>query len=345
MSSASGKSRANRLRGTTRMADVARAAGVSTMTVSRFLSQPDRVSSEMRVRIEQALNQSGYMPNRLARNLSSNRSNVIGMIVPSLSNSLFAETVKGISDRLHDSDFLLMLADSGHSLEKEEALVKAFLTQRVGGLALHNTTHTIAVRDMIARAGIPVVEMGNLAHEPLDSVVSYSNFEAARLMTNHLARLGYRQIAFVSLPVQGNDRSAERRRGYLAALDELGRAVDRRLILERPAGLGSGAEAVTQLIEAVAEVDAIFFAGDVLALGAVSECQKRGWAVPGRVGIATFDDVDMLRFATPTVTTIRLPRYEIGRRSAQYLLERVNGVTNAPISLNLGFEIIQRDST
>jgi LacI family gluconate utilization system Gnt-I transcriptional repressor len=238
-----------------------------------------------------------------------------------------------------------MIADSGPSFEEEEKLIKAFLSQRVAGLALHNTTHTSVARQMIARTGIPVVENGNLSTEPLDSVVSYSNFEASRRMVLNLAKLGYKNIAFVSLPVLGNDRASERRRGYSAALDELGRVFNRAIVMERPASLGSGAEAIAQLVETVPEVDAVFFAGDVLAIGALAECQKRGWAVPQRVGIATFDDVDMLRYVTPPITTIRLPRYEVGRRSAQCLLDRINGTAKTPLVLDLGFEIIQREST
>src|SRR5262245_42258226 len=142
MPSRKGRPKASRVRGSTRMRDVAQAAGVSVMTVSRFLNDPEKVSEEMRVRISAAVNQSGYVPNRLARNLSSNRSNIVGMIVPSIRNSLFAETVKGMSDRLHEDGFQLMIADSGHSLEQEESLIRTFLSQRVAGLALHNTTHT-----------------------------------------------------------------------------------------------------------------------------------------------------------------------------------------------------------
>ena len=337
--------RSKRLGSAVRMRDVAQAADVSVMTVSRFLNAPHRVSRRCAIEIERAVSRSGYLPNRLARNLSSNRSNVVGMIVPSLDNSLFAETVKGISDRLRAAGFQLMIADSAHSVEEEEALVRAFLSQRVAGLALHNTTHTATTRQMIAKAGIPVVENGNISKEPLDSTVSYSNFEASRMMVRHLSRLRYKNIGFVTLPTLGNDRAAERRRGYLAALEELGRPQNRQLMLERPSGLGSGAEAIVRLIETVPEVDAVFFAGDVLAVGALSECQKRGWAVPQRVGIATFDDVDMLRYLTPTITTIRLPRYDIGWRSAQCLLDRIEGAASTPVVLDLGFEIIQRGST
>ncbi len=329
----------------TRMRDVARKAGVSVMTVSRALNDPERVSEKMRRRVQSAVEETGYVHNRLARSLSSQRSDVVGLIVPSLRNSLFAETIQGISDVLAEEDFQLMIADSGHSLADEDELVGAFLAQRVAGLVLHNTSHTRHAAEMIRKAKIPVVENGNLTDKPLDSVVSYSNFEASRAMTTHLARLGYKTIGFVSLSVEDNERASERRRGYVAAMEALGRSVDPRLILEQSSGLAAGADAVVQLVGSVPEVDAVFFAGDVLAIGAVFECHRRGWSVPKRIGIASFDDVDLLRHVDPSVTTIRLPRYEIGRRSAECLLDRISGRSDKSISVNLGFDIVQREST
>lgn len=326
------------------MRDVARKAGVSVMTVSRALNSPEKVSEEMRLRVRAAVEEIGYVPNRLARSLSSNRSSVIGLIVPSIRNSLFAETIKGISDVLSGNGYHLMIADSGPGLRDEEEAITTFVQQRVAGLVLHNTSHTAAAVEMIAKAKIPVVENGNLTTSPLDSVVSYSNYEASRAMTLHLARMGYRRIAFVSLARRENDRARERLRGYLAALGELGRKPDDPSILERPPGFSAGAEAVVYLIGTTPQVDAIFFAGDVLAVGATLECQRRGWAVPGRVAIASFDDLDILRHINPPLTTIRLPRYEIGRRSAECLLDRISGRAIDRISVDLKFEIIQRES-
>lgn len=325
--------------------DVARHAGVSAMTVSRVLREPSKVSVEMRRRVEDAIDQTGYLPNRIAGSLSSNRSNVVGLILPSVRNSLFAHTVQGISDVLRASGHQLMIADSGYSLADEEEAIDSFLQQRVCGMVLHNTKHTDRAQALIGRAGVPVVEIGNLAPHALDMTVSYSNYEASRTMTLHLARLGYRRIGFVTLPLQDNERSIERRGGYVAALAEVGIPEDPRLILEMPPGIGSGAEAIVRLIEIDESLDAAFFAGDVLAVGAVVECRRRGWAVPNRVAIATFDDVDILRYIDPTVTSVRIPRYEIGKRSAELLLNRANGSSTERKSIDLKFEIIQREST
>jgi LacI family gluconate utilization system Gnt-I transcriptional repressor len=327
------------------MRDVARVARVSAMTVSRALKEPDRVSPEVRQRVAAAVRAVGYVPNRLAGSLSSSRSSVVGLVVPNIENSLFASTIQGISDVLRRHDHQLMIADSGYGAEAEEAAIRAFLGQRVAGLILHDTTHTPEAVAMLRRSGVPVVENGTLTPRPLDMVVSYSNHDAARAMTRHLVRLGYRRIGFVSLPAAGNERSRDRQRGHRAALEEAGRPFDPRLLLEMPPGLASGVEALLRLLEGGGDPDAIFFAGDVLAIGAILECARRGWQVPDKVAIAAFDNIDLLGHLVPPVTTLRLPRLEIGRRSAEVLLDRIQGRATGPVSVDLRFEIIHRAST
>jgi LacI family gluconate utilization system Gnt-I transcriptional repressor len=327
------------------MSDIARHAGVSPMTVSRAMSEPSSVSEKMRRKVESAVRHYGYVPNRIAGNLSSKRSNVIGLVVPSVRNSLYATMVQAISAVARANGLHLMIADSGHRLENEEALVEALLAQRVCGLVLHNSAHSKRLRELLAHSDIPVIETGNLPARPIDMAVSYSNFEAARAMTSHLGRLGYKRIGFVTLPLRDNDRSRERRRGYLAALKELGLPSEPGLILEADGGFAEGADALVRLMQTHPDIDACFFAGDVLAVGALFECQRRGWAVPGRIAIAAFDDVDLLRHTVPTVTTIRIPRQDIGRRSAELLVNRLRGASPEKVRIDVGFEIVQREST
>lgn len=332
--------------GNARMRDVAQRAGVSIMTVSRALSDPDKVSPEMRERVIAAVRDLGYVPNQLARSFSSNRSTTIGLIVPSIDNSIYTQTVKALSDVIRRSGFQLMIAESGYDLAEEEAIIATFLAHRVGGLVLHNAEHTEGARTMIRQAGVPVVENGNMPRQPLDMVVSYSNRDAAFAMTMHLARLGYKRIGFVSLHAANNDRSRDRIEGYLAALAQLGQKPDPRLIIETSRGLAAGAGALIRAVQSVSEVDALFCAGDVLAAGALFECQRRGWEVPRRIAIASFDDLDLMRHVVPTVTTLRLPRYEIGEHSAQMLVSRIVEAADhlRGTVVDLKFEIIQRES-
>lgn len=327
-----------------RMRDVAAATGVSLMTVSRALREPGRLSEETRRIVLEAVHRLGYVPNNNAANLASNRSTVVGQIVPGIQNSLYADTVKGTVDVLRTVGLHLMIADSGYSLQEEEALIGAFLAQRVCGLILHNTDHTARSLQMLQRSGIPVIETGDLPPQPVDMAVSYSNFEAARAMTLHLGARGYRHIGFVSLDTTINRRALERQRGYLAALKALGRKKDPLLMAEVAPGLTAGAHAMVDMMTRQPQVDAMFFAGDVLAIGALFEAQRRGWAVPGRIAIAGFDDLDIMQHTVPRLTCLRLPRREIGRRSAEALIERLRG-EQAPVRLDLCFEINQRDST
>ena len=332
--------------GSARMRDVAKRAGVSTMTVSRALREGGKVSEETRERVLRAVREIGYLPNHLASSLSSNRSTTIGLIVPSIDNSIYTQTIKALSEVLRRSGFQLMIAECGYDPTEEEELITTFLTHRVSGLVLHNTEHTPQAIAKIRKSGVPVVENGNIPTEPVDMAVSYSNRAAAYAMTMHLGRLGYRNIAFASLYSVHNDRSRDRIEGYHEALARMGRPLDPRLTIETSRGLAAGAEAVARIMQTAPEADALFCAGDVLAVGALFECQKRGWAVPDRIALASFDDVDLLRHVSPSVTTLRLPRSEIGERSAQMLLSRIiEGADHLRGSVvDLKFEVIQRES-
>lgn len=328
------------------MKDVARLAGVSPMTVSRAMRAPGRVSPETQERVRLAIEKSGYVPNRVAGSLSSNRTTLVALVVPSLRNALYAEMIQGISDVLRRHDFQLMISDCGYSLEQEEKLIAAYVAQRVCGLILHNTRHTPrAVQILKNNRSITCIETGNLVSDPIDIAVSYSNYAAGVAMAGHLAGLGYRNMGFASLPVRNNDRLRERRRGFITRLRKLGLPVAPSLILEVEPGLESGAQALGQIVDTDPSVDAVFFAGDVLAAGAVFECQRRGLAVPGRIAVAASDDNDLMQHTIPPLTTVRFPRYEIGVRSAEAIIARNMDMYAGSRTVDLGFEVIQRGST
>ncbi len=327
-----------------RMEDVAAHAGVSPMTVSRALRDPTSVSKAMLDRVAAAVNDTGYVPNHLAGSLSSQRSHVIGLIVPGISNSLYASMTQAIEGVLREHGFHLLIAASDHDPAAEEAAIAAFLSQRVCGLILHSTQHTARAKLLVRAAGVPVVEIGQLTHTPLDLCVSSSGYAAAKAMVMHLGGLGYRRIGFVSLPLRNNERSVECRRGYHAGLKALG-ITGRGLVVEASPGFGGGVDALLRLVAREPAIDAIFFAADVMAVGALFECQRRGWAVPGRIAIASFDDVDLLSHTVPTITTLRIPREEIGRRSAAMLVARLQGNFSGKRVVDLKFDVIPRGST
>ena len=326
-----------------RMADVAAVAKVSAMTVSRALRDPRSVTAETLRRIKLAIDATGYVPNLIAGSLASRRTNIVGMIVPSLRNAQFTETIKGVSDILGNGHHL-MIADSGYALKGEEVAIRAFLAQRVCGIILHNTKHTLRTVAMLRNAAIPCVEVGNLVRDPIDMAVGFSNHAAGLVMTEYLIARGYRRIGFIGLPVKDNERVAERLAGYHAALTRAGLAARPAHVCESRPGLIGGAAAFVRLVEDVPELDAIFITGDVLAPGAVLAANRLGWAIPGRIAIAASDDDEIQESVSPALTTLRFPRYEIGRRAAGMLLDRLQGRSSGSAVLDLGFQLIERGS-
>lgn len=330
-----------------RMKEVAERANVSAMTVSRALRSPEKVSPATLQRIRKAVRDVGYVPNEIAGGLkAANRTRLVAAIVPSIRNSLFAATIQGLTDALRLHGVSLVLGDSHYSQSEEEELIAAFLGYRPSGMVLHNSTHTAAARRMLRGAGIPVVEVGDLAERRVDLAVSYSNFAAGKAMTEHLIARGYRTIGLVSIPLAGNERAEERRRGYLAALREAGRQVDAALMLETPGSFENGGRALVEVVSRRPDIDAVFLAGDVLSIGAMLECRRRSWAVPGRIAIAGFDDWEIARQLDTPITALEIPRYDIGRIAGELILRRLAGDaddTRAPI--DVGFRVIPRGST
>jgi LacI family gluconate utilization system Gnt-I transcriptional repressor len=328
-----------------RIEEVARLAAVSAITVSRTLNTPDKVSESTRKAVWDAIEKTGYIPNRLAGSLASNRSHTIGVIIPTIINSIFADKVQGMTDVLLKEGYHLMLANSGYSLEVEADLVSAFVAQRPSGLVLTGVSHAERTRSLLARAGIAVVETWSLSDKPIDMLVGFSNEEAARAMVLHLHGLGYGKIGLVSAPVEHNDRAVSRVAGYRRAVRECGLPDARSLEREAAFSFRNGATALSSLIEEHPDMDAIFFANDILAAGALLECQRRGISVPDEFGIAGFDDVDLAAETVPELTTVRIPRYEIGARAAQLILDRILGRETGKKIIDLGFEIVSRNST
>ncbi|WP_119462631.1 LacI family DNA-binding transcriptional regulator [Rhodospirillaceae bacterium SYSU D60014] len=328
-----------------RMIDVARRAKVGLVTVSRVLNEPGKVAEETRQRVLQAIQEIGYVPNLVAGSLASNRTHVIAAIVPTIGNPVFSETIDAMAQELRGEGYHLLLGNGGHSGREEEGLIAKFLARRPDGLFIHGGRHTPETCAMLRRSGIPIVESGDLRRpEPIDMVVSYSNFAAAEAMTTYLLERNYRRIGFVGRASKENDRSLERQRGFRAAFERLGLEVDPRWILETSLGYREGAEALVALRERTPGLEAVFFAGDVWAAGALYECLRRGWSVPTDIAIAGFDDHAVASQTVPTLTTVRVLRGEIGRRSARLILDRLNGGTVDEPIIDVGFEIIARES-
>ncbi len=327
-----------------RMGDVAHAAGVSSITVSRTLLTPEKVAADTRRRVEAAIRRLRYVPNLAAGTLASSRSRIAAVIVPNIANSVFAETLQGMSEILRKAGYHLLIGNSGYSLAEEESLVMTFLARRPDAIVLTGYTHTQNAVQMIRAAHIPVIEMWNLTKRPLDTIVGFSNYEAARAMTLYLGKAGYRRIGYIGGLTLDNDRTQMREAGYRDALAELGLPLDTNAMLSVPFEYEAGADALVELLRRRPDVDAVFAAGDILAIGVLLECIRRGWRVPKRLAVAGFDDAKLSNRIVPPLTTVRVPRYEIGRTVGQVLLQRVAGAKTIGPVVDLGFEIVERNS-
>ncbi|MBD8065974.1 LacI family DNA-binding transcriptional regulator [Devosia sp. PTR5] len=322
---------------------MARLAGVSAITVSRALNTPQKVNEATRNAVLKAVEDTGYIPNRLAGSLASNRSRTVGVIVPTVTNSIFADKIKGLSDVLSEAGYQILLGQSGYSPEVEAELVSALLAQSPSGLVITGSAHALRTHTLLGRADIPVVETWTNAEAPVDMQVGFSNEDAAFAAVAHLAAGGYRSLALVVAPMVHNDRALGRKRGFDRGLAHFGL---RQTLppIEAEFSLRNGADALARVIEAQPQTDAIFFANDVLAAGALLECRRRNVAVPDRIGIIGFDDLEIASEMVPRLTTVAVPRYDIGANAARMLLRRLAGETIQP-KLTLDFEVVAREST
>jgi len=325
--------------------DVARLAGVAPMTVSRALSFPHRVSAETREKITAAIAAIGYIPNRVASSLSSNQTMTIGAVIPTLRNSIAADFAEGFSRVLRAGGYHLLLGNSEFVPEDEEAIVVEFLARRVDGIYLTGATHTERTRKLLRDNAVPTVEIASLPEDPIDMAVGFSNFGAAYAVTKMLAEQGYRKVALFTTFTKDNERQVERQAGYRAAVREFGLDDDPGLVTELEMDLKAAAEQLRRLLARRPDVEALFCTGDFIAAGALFEAQRLGIAVPEALAVAGFEGLEIAENLNPSLTTVRIPRFEIGTRAGEMLLDRIAGRPIDTPVVDLGFEIIRRGST
>ena len=314
------------------------------MTVVRVLREPSKVAALTRARVEQGIRDTGYTTDLIARGLASQRSELIGAVIPVLTNSLIAEIMQGLSDTLAVHGYHLLLGASGFSAAEEEVLVRAFLSRRVDALYLSGVGHSPTTVQMLRRAAIPVVEGGNMTDDPIDMLVGFSNVEAARVITAYLVRRRYATIGYIGAYPKDNDRARDRREGYERALRAARRRVDPALCVETTLDIDAGARAMATLLDRRRNVRAVFCSADALAVGALFECRRRGLSIPGDIAIAGFDDIPIAAQVVPALTTIRVPRYDIGRKAGRMLCDRLAGHRVRKRIVDTGFELVPRES-
>lgn len=326
------------------MEDVAARAGVSLMTVSRALRFPERVAPPTRARIEAAAAELNYVSSALAGQLATGRTRLVAVVLPNLRNPAFAATMQGLSDTL-GGEFELVVAGSHGAPEGETRTVRALLGYRPAALVIHGGPHTADTRQLLTGARLPVVEIGSLVGRPIHLAVGYSNRAAGRTATEHLLARGRTRIAFVSQPRRTNSRSEERWRGYREAIAGAGLPERPDLVLETELGYERGAEALDALLRREPRLDAVFFNSDGWALGALFHCQRERIAIPGRIALMGFDDQEFSALTVPALSTVHVPRYEMGVEAGKLVRASLAGEPVARKRVDLGFRLVVRETT
>lgn len=327
-----------------RLSDVAKKVGVSPITISRALRNPEIVSEELRDVILRTVEEMGYIPNLAARALASRHNGIVGVITPALHHHAFAGLMMGIEDRFHATEFSVQYANSFHNADQEAGQLKSFLAQKPAGVIIAGAESYDDLVPLIESAACPVAHIVDLSQEPEKLVVGLDHHAAGADTTRFLLSRGYSRIGFIG---GGTDlRSRRRREGYEAAMRETGHFNPDLYIGEHtPTSTGLGRQLFTRLLQRVPDIDAVFAENDDLALGVLIECITRGIRVPEDFGICGFNDLEFSAFTHPSLTTVHVPRYDIGYRVADMLLRAVRDEPPEENRIDLGFSIIRRGST
>ena len=323
--------------------DVAREAQVSINTVSRALNDKPDVRPETREVVLEAASRLGYQPNRLARGLRSNQTGVIGTIVADIANPFFASVVKGMGEEARAAGYSLVLQDTSEVYENEEAAIRTLQAEQVDGVLLTPVQSSQESLRMLREAKLPFVLVARHFGDSETNCVVADDVAGGRLATSHLLDRGHRRIGFINGPLV-NSSARERLSGYQSALDERAVGVDRGLITDGALTMEDGYDHTRHLLER-AHPTALFAFSDYVALGAMKAVQEAGLRIPEDIAVVGYDDIDFSSCLQSPLTTVRVPKREIGRQVVRILIQALKQTELAPQVVRLPVELIVRDSS
>ncbi len=326
--------------------DVAALAGVSAVTASRALRRPEMVSADLRERVEQAVERLAYVPNQLASALASSRTGTIGVLVPSLTNGVFADYLKALHDSFLPAGFQVMVLNSRYLPVEEDKAIATMLGHHPEAMILAGIDQSDHARRMLERAGVPAIQTMEITNDPIDVNIGFSQHQAGRAATRYLLDLGHRRVAHMRARLDA--RSRRRMEGYRQAMDEAGiDATNYVAASPAPSTVALGAQLFSELLARTPNLEAVFTCNDDLALGALFECQRRGIRVPDDFSIIGFNDLEVCAGAFPSLSSVATPRYEMGARAAEIITRIIRGDGARPDerTIDLGFKIRERAST
>lgn len=316
--------------------DIAEHLGITKMTISRYLRNPQSVAEKTRSKIAQAIDQFGYIPNRAPAILSNAKSKAIGVLVPSLTNQVFADVIKGIETITDQAGYQTMLAHYGYCEKKEEQRIESLLAYNIDGLILSENHHSPRTLKMLKVVNIPVIEIMDSSKRGIQQVIGFDNLAAAQAMTEAMIQQGHKNIVY--LTARMDQRTQLKMQGYQRAMQKY-KLTAQSLITTDPSSFTLGAKQLRLALEQYPALDGIFCTNDDLAIGALFECQRLGIKVPKQIAIAGFHGHDVALSMTPQLASVITPRLDIGKYAAQELLNRLTHSTPYSHIIDLGYQI------
>lgn len=334
------KLRKPRSSGAITLREVAKLAGVAPMTVSRVLNQPELVTASTLQVVQAAIERTGYVPNLLAGGLASQKSRLVAAIVPSIGNSIFADVIEALADRLNGEGYKVLLGLSGYPPDEEENLLTTVLSRKPDAVVLTGITHSRLSRSRLLAAKIPVVETWDYTPTPIDMLVGFSHDKLGREVAEYLHDKGHRRIGMVWA---SDERARIRQQAFIAALSERSVSDVQVAVVDAPSTLKKGREGIAEIFNRGKTLDAVFCSSDILAQGVLTECQMRGLSVPGDLAVVGFGDFEFAAHICPPLTTVHIDRRAIGRAAAEAVLARIAG-RDVEMIVDVGFRLIERES-
>jgi LacI family transcriptional regulator, gluconate utilization system Gnt-I transcriptional repressor len=330
-------------RATPTLASIAEKVGVSVNTVSRALRAPDTVRAELRKRINVAMDELNYVPNRLAGGLSGMRTDIVGVVVTSLYYSEFASIIDTLQSTLLERNLQVMLANTRYNPDQEARLVRSILSWRPAAVAIIGVDHPPKVVELLKASGIPIIEMWDTGGEVIDSAIGFDHEQVGMAQARHLIDRGYKRLAFVG-SVRENDRRARKRlQGFEIETAEAGLPPVAVVTAQQGGNPELGERLVLELLDQYPDTDAIACNSDVVAFGVLRALTKLGKRIPDEIGVIAFGDNEAAACVTPALSTVRPDRERIGRLTAEAIFARLNG--EEPQTTVVDWQLIVRDST
>lgn len=303
------------------LADVAAEAGVSKMTASRALRGAGDVSSSANEKVRHAARKIGYVGNHLASSLSGKRSDLIGVVVPSISNIVFAEVLAGIAEAIDGSGMQPVFGVTDYDLEREYDVIRNMLSWNPSGLIITGLDQSDGAKRLLENADIPVVQIMDLDGTPVDVCVGFSNRAAGAAMADALLKMGLRRFAYIGCGVDTDVRAEKRLLGFTESLSQAGLSLVTTQIGDGPSGIPAGRELTSQVCREHPELDCIYYSNDDLAAGGAFHCISAGIDVPDALTLAGFNGLDFIESLPSRIITSRTPRREIGRTAAKLIVD------------------------